>query len=121
MFEKARACLRSIENNGKKVQRKAGVQVEAQQSIVNDTQDRSVERCSIDDDQVTQLNTESDKMSTSAIASKDMENSEDEIYDSTEDWRKAIFDKLHNMEYTMYGIKEKTDMTLHTMERSRVP
>lgn len=45
-----------------------------------------------------------------------MENSEDEIYDSTEDWRKAIFDKLHNMEYTMYGIKEKTDMTLHTME-----
>lgn len=49
---------------------KAGVQVEAQQSIVNDTQDRSVERCSIDDDQVTQLNTESDKMSTS-VSHKD--------------------------------------------------
>lgn len=44
---------------------KAEVQVEAQQSIVNDTQDRSVERCSIDDDQVTQLNTKVDKILSS--------------------------------------------------------
>ncbi|KAG9710291.1 hypothetical protein KCU77_g1788, partial [Aureobasidium melanogenum] len=73
MFEKARACLRSIENNGSKVQRKAEAQVETRQSIVNDTQNQSVEGCSIDDDQVTQLNTKSDKMSTSATASKDRE------------------------------------------------
>ncbi|KAH0333373.1 hypothetical protein KCU81_g9893, partial [Aureobasidium melanogenum] len=121
MFEKAKACLRSIENNGSKVQRKAEVQVEARQPIVNNTQNQSVERCSIDDDQVRQLNTKLDKISTSAITSKDIENSEDEIYDSTEDWREGMSEKLHNMDYTIYGIKEKTDMTLHTMERSRVP
>ncbi|KAG9603573.1 hypothetical protein KCU86_g2024, partial [Aureobasidium melanogenum] len=115
MFEKARACLRSIENNGSKVQRKAEAQVETRQSIVNDTQNQSVEGCSIDDDQVTQLNTKSDKMSTST------ENLEDEIYDSTEDWREGMSEQLHNMEYTIYGIKAKIDMMIRTMERRGVP
>ncbi|KEQ57708.1 uncharacterized protein M437DRAFT_70579 [Aureobasidium melanogenum CBS 110374] len=106
MFEKARACLRSIENNGSKIQRKAEVQVEAQQSIVNDTQDRSVERCSIDDDQVTQLNTKVDKILSSAITSCDMKNLEDKIYNIMEDMIDGVLDEIKIMRDTMHSMKD---------------